>query len=274
LDRRLLLPAVLVGYIHGIVVVLLAGQLEKLLGLSIDASDLVPQLVEVVRELDQTSLATLAVGAIAIVALVFLRRFVPAVPAPLVVVIGAMAASGIIGLADYAVATVGDIPAGLPTFVLPSALDLAHDFAIRTAHDAVLGWVPRLGRYADASTHPSAQLTPGVAVYRLDDRIFFANASYVRARVLEAINGATTGTRWLVFDAEGVATIDSTGAEMLEQLIDQLATMDIAVVVARAKGPLLEALETAGLTGRIGAAHLYPTVEAAVAACAGRTEPT
>jgi high affinity sulfate transporter 1 len=427
--------AVLVGYIHGIVVVLLAGQLEKLLGLSIDASDPVPQLVEVVRELDQTSLATLAVGAIAIVALAFLRRFVPAVPAPLVVVIGAMAASGIIGLADHGVATVGDIPAGLPTFVFPSvglddlavllpaavalffvgyadgvltarsfagrhgqhvranqeilalgaanaAAGLTQSFAVgasgsRTAvndqtggrtqlvgvisagtvavvlllltepvellpkavlgavivvaavglvdldewralraagtaevviaavttfgvvvvgvlwglavavvlsilhttsrsarpHDAVLGWVPRLGRYADASTHPSAQLTPGVVVYRLDDRIFFANASYVRARVLEAINGATTGTRWLVFDAEGVATIDSTGTEMLEQLVDQLATMDIAVAVARAKGPLLEAIETAGVTGRIGAAHLYPTVKAAVAACAG-TEPT
>jgi MFS superfamily sulfate permease-like transporter len=365
------------------------------------------------------------------VALVVLRRFVPAVPAPLVVVIGAMAASGIIGLADHGVGTVGDIPAGLPTFVFPSvgldglavlvpsavalffvgyadgvltarsfagrhgqnvranreilalgapnaAAGLTQSFAVgasgsRTAvndqtggrtqlvgvisavavavvlllltepvellpkavlgaviviaalglvdfdewralraagaaevviaavtmfgvvvvgvlwglalavalsilhttsrsarpHDAVLGWVPHLGGYAEASTHPSAQLTPGVVVYRLDDRIFFANASYVRARVLEATNGAPTGTRWLVCDTERVATIDSTGTEMLEQLIDQLATMDIAVAVARAKGPLLETLETAGPTARIGAADLYPTVEAAVAACTG-----
>jgi MFS superfamily sulfate permease-like transporter len=43
-------------------------------------------------------------------------------------------------------------------------------------HDAVLGWVARLGRYADVSLHPSAQITPGVVVYRLDDRLFFANA--------------------------------------------------------------------------------------------------
>jgi hypothetical protein len=39
-------------------------------------------------------------------------------------------------------------------------------------HDAVLGWDARLGRYADVSLHPSAHLTPGVVVYRLDDRLF------------------------------------------------------------------------------------------------------
>ena len=41
-------------------------------------------------------------------------------------------------------------------------------------HDAVLGWVPRLDRYADVKLHASAELTPGVVVYRLDDRLFFA----------------------------------------------------------------------------------------------------
>jgi hypothetical protein len=48
-------------------------------------------------------------------------------------------------------------------------------------HDAVLGWVERLGRYADVSVHHQARLTPGVVVYRLDDRLFFANARYFQA---------------------------------------------------------------------------------------------
>ena len=47
-------------------------------------------------------------------------------------------------------------------------------------HDAVLGWVERLGRYADVSPHRSATVTPGVGVYRLDDRLFFANARYFK----------------------------------------------------------------------------------------------
>ena len=49
-----------------------------------------------------------------------------------------------------------------------------------TPHDAVLGHVERLGRYADVAVHRSAHVTPGVVVYRLDDRLFFANARYFK----------------------------------------------------------------------------------------------
>ncbi len=427
---------VLVGYIHGIVVILVVGQLEKLLGLSIDAEDPIPQLVEIAQEIGQTSVVTLAVGIASILLLVLLRKFVPALPASLLVVVAGIAASGLLALGDHGVATVGEIPAGLPSFVFPSvgmddlvvllpaalavfcvgyadgvltarsfagrhgqsvranqeilalgaanaAAGLTQSFAVgasgsRTAvndqtggrtqvvgiiaaaviavvlllltepvellpkavlgavivmaalslvdvgewralraagtaevviaavtmfgvvvvgvlwglavavvlsilhttsrsarpHDAVLGWVPRLGRYADASTHLSARITPGVVAYRLDDRLFFANAAYVRARMLEAIDGATTATRWFVFDAEGVPSIDATGTEMIEQFIDQLASMDIGMAVARAKGPLLDALDSAGLTDRIGAENLHPNIEAAVAACAERSGST
>jgi hypothetical protein len=82
-------------------------------------------------------------------------------------------------------------------------------------HDAVLGWVERLGRYGDVALHPSARLTPGLVVYRLDDRLFFANARYFKARVLEALRAAPTPARWLVFDAEAVTHIDATGLEAL-----------------------------------------------------------
>jgi SulP family sulfate permease len=41
-----------------------------------------------------------------------------------------------------------------------------------------------------------------VLVYRLDDRLFFANASYVTGRIREAIDGAPAPVGWLVFDAD------------------------------------------------------------------------
>jgi MFS superfamily sulfate permease-like transporter len=78
-------------------------------------------------------------------------------------------------------------------------------------NDAVLGWVDRLGRYADVSLHRTARVTPGVVVYRLDDRLFFANARYFRGRVREAIRAAPSPVSWLVFDAEAVTHVDSTG---------------------------------------------------------------
>jgi MFS superfamily sulfate permease-like transporter len=134
-------------------------------------------------------------------------------------------------------------------------------------HDAVLGWVPRMGRYADVAVHPSARVTPGVVVYRLDDRLFFGNARYFRARVREAIAGAPTATRWLVFDAQFVNDVDASGAEAVEQLCASLQQRDVHFVVARLEDHAQHRFDATGLTELIGAGNFHPTVEAAVRAC-------
>jgi MFS superfamily sulfate permease-like transporter len=129
-------------------------------------------------------------------------------------------------------------------------------------HDAVLGWVDELGRYGDVAVHRSARVRPGVVVYRLDDRLFFANAGYVKGRVLEAVRGAPTTTRWVVFDAEAVTHVDATGLAALEDLVDRLRKEGIELSVARAKTPLTARLAEFGLSG----IPLHPTVRAAVQA--------
>ena len=76
-------------------------------------------------------------------------------------------------------------------------------------------------------------MTPGVVVYRLDDRLFLANASYVRGRVHEALRGASTVTTALVLNAEAITHIDSAGLHALEDLA--LGKDGIALHFARAK---------------------------------------
>ena len=136
-------------------------------------------------------------------------------------------------------------------------------------YDAVLGWVPQLEGYRDVALHPSARVTPGVVVYRLDDRLFFANAQYVKGRVREAIRAAPTETSWFVFDAEAVNHIDSTGMEALLDLTRDLRREQITLVVARLRRRMLPDFETAGLTEAIGTEHFYPSVKLAVAAFGG-----
>ena len=71
---------VLVGYIHGVAVVLVIGQLGKLLGLDVEAIDPIPQLVEVAREIGDASLATLATSIVALATLFGLRYSAPRRP--------------------------------------------------------------------------------------------------------------------------------------------------------------------------------------------------
>src|SRR5262245_32255187 len=77
---------VLIGYIHGVAVVLVIGQLGKLLGLSIDAGDPLAELREVVQDLGDASGATILVGGAALVSLFALRSLMPKLPAALIVV--------------------------------------------------------------------------------------------------------------------------------------------------------------------------------------------
>jgi sulfate permease, SulP family len=417
---------VLVGYIHGVAVVLIIGQLGKLAGIAVNAADPLPQLVEVGREIGDVSVTTLAVGAVGLVLMIVGRYTAPRLPAALIVVIGAIVASKALGLDQHGVAVVGDIPPGLPDLGLPSpgwgdvvslapaaagvflvsfadevltarsfagrhgqhvradqellAMGVANaaagvtqglpvgasgsrtavndsmgarsqiagllaagaillvllfltapiadlpkavlgaviitaaigliepavwreladtdrvelaiaavtaagviltgvleailfaaglsmvDVVRRSArpHDAVLGWVDSLGRWADVARHKDAKVTPGVVVYRLDDRLFFANASYVKGRINEALRGAPTATNALVLDAEGMTHVDSAGLQALEDLAGTLDADGIELHFARAKHPIEERVAE-----RVNGAHFHGTVRAAVQSAMG-----
>jgi sulfate permease, SulP family len=169
-----------------------------------------------------------------------------------------------------AVTTAGVVAVGvLEALVFAVGLSIV-DVVRRSArpHDAVLGWVERLGRYGDVAVHRSAQGTPGVVVYRLDDRLFFANAGYVKGRVLEAVRGAPGPVRCLVFDAEAVTHVDMTGLAAVSDLRGALRRENVELVLARAKTPLMERLEESGFSSDLGEERFYPTVRKAVEACA------
>jgi len=404
--------------------------LGKLLGLSIDASDPLPQLWEVVEELGSVSGVTLAIGAVSLAALLGLRLVMPKLPAALFLVVVAIGLSWALDFAAHGITVVGPIPAGLPSVQIPTpalgdvvrlvpaaigiflvsfadeiltarsfagkhnqsvrgsqellamgaasaAAGFTQGFSVgasgsRTAvnddmgarsqiaglfaaaavavilllltepvqylpkavlgavivfaaiglvepqawralaaidpvevaiaavtagcviffgvlealvvavglsmidtvrrsarpHDAVLGWVERLGRYADVSLHPSARVTPGVLVYRLDDRLFFANARYFKGRVREAIRAAPAPVRWLVLDAEAITHTDATGLEALADVADDLRRSEITLVMARLRTRMEEQLQAGGVLDVIPREHVYPTVRAAVDAYA------
>ena len=114
-------------------------------------------------------------------------------------------------------------------------------------------------------------MTPGVVVYRLDDRLFFANAGYVKGRVREAIRAAPTETAWVVFDAEAVSHVDSTGIGALGELARELRDERVTLAVARLRSRMLPDFEVAGVVEEIGRERFYPSVNLAVAAYAGKS---
>jgi high affinity sulfate transporter 1 len=115
----LLSKEVQVGYMNGLGITIVVGQLPKLFGFSTDASGFIDELRAFFRGLDKTSATTLVVGAACLLVLLVLPRLTRRVPAVLVAVVGATVVSAALGLAEHGVKTVGALPQGVPTPAFP-----------------------------------------------------------------------------------------------------------------------------------------------------------
>ena len=107
---------VIIGYLHGVAVVLVCSQLGKLLGVTVDARRPIGQIVDVVQQFGDYDRATVLVSIVALAVLLTARIFVPFLPAALIVVVASIVLSWAIDLHAHGVAITGPIPAGLPSF--------------------------------------------------------------------------------------------------------------------------------------------------------------
>jgi high affinity sulfate transporter 1 len=114
----LLSSEVQVGYMNGLAITIIVGQLPKLFGFSTDADSFVDEIRQFGEHLDQTNAAALVIGVGVLVVLLGLPRITKKVPGVLVAVVGATVISAAFGLADE-IATVGSLPSGFPTPSLP-----------------------------------------------------------------------------------------------------------------------------------------------------------
>lgn len=110
---------VLVGFKAGIGLVIVLDQVPKLLGVHIEKSGFLRNVWHTIEAVPDTAMPTFAVAALTIVGLIALERFLPRIPAPLVMVAAGIAAMAFLGLKAHGVEPVGRIPTGLPSLSLP-----------------------------------------------------------------------------------------------------------------------------------------------------------
>jgi high affinity sulfate transporter 1 len=131
-------------------------------------------------------------------------------------------------------------------------------------YSATLGRVDGLKGYHDLSRYPEARRIPGLVLFRWDAPLFFANAEIFRATLRRAIAEAPTPTRWVVVAAEPVTDVDTTAADMLATLDQELQVRGIELAFAEMKDPVKDHLHRYGLFLRIGAESFFPTLGQAV----------
>lgn len=226
----LLSRPVLTGYLAGIAILMIMGQLGALLGIRISGDSVIEQLVSVSRTVDQIEWAEVLIG-LTVIALVLVLSRWPRVPGPLVAI-------GVVGaftwLADSAAARVGPIPSGLPAPALPGipASDIAPLLVGAVGVSVVAFTDSTLTARAFRSRH-DPELRPGAELRALA----VANAG---SGFLQGMPVSSSGSR-TALAKEGQAT---------SQAYSLVAAAGLVVVLLVA-GPVLSELPRAALSGLV-----------------------
>lgn len=115
----LLSKEVQIGYMNGLALTILVGQLPKLFGFSTDADGFLEEVREFALNVGQTNSTTLIVGLGVIAVLLVLPRITERIPAILVAIVGVTCLSALLDLPAEGVAAVGVLPQGVPSPSIP-----------------------------------------------------------------------------------------------------------------------------------------------------------
>jgi high affinity sulfate transporter 1 len=213
---------ILVGYLAGIALTIVLGQIGRVTGLTIEAGGIFPRLLELVQKLPLVHWPTLAVGVGAFLILLVAPRVVPRVPAALLALVVCGAAVALLGLDRAGVAVIGEMPSGLPRFHVPV---LPLDKVGR-----LVGTAAALALVSFTSSITTTRAFASKNRYDIDvDREFAAlGAAQIAAAVSQGFPVAGADSRTAANDAAGGRT----------QVVSLVAAVAITLVLAFFTGPI------------------------------------
>ncbi|HEY9241320.1 MAG TPA: sulfate permease [Streptosporangiaceae bacterium] len=192
----------MIGYMNGLALTILIGQLPKLFGFSTDAKGLIHEAAAVISGLaDGKAVAAAAtVGIAGIVLILVLQHWLPKVPAVLIMVLLAIAATSVFHLAEHGVSLVGVLPKGFPPLTIPHVR--ASDLGPLLAGAFGIALVS----LADTISTASAFAARTGQEIRGNQEMFGIGAANLAAGLFQGFPVSTSGSRTAVAERSGAKT--------------------------------------------------------------------
>ncbi|CAL0322200.1 unnamed protein product [Lupinus luteus] len=132
-----------------------------------------------------------------------------------------------------------------------------------------LGKISDLGLYRDVEQYDTSTF-PGVLIVQLGSPIYFANAIYVKERIMRYIQNEQDQSgdvvEHIILDLSGVTSIDMTAIEGLLEINRTLGKNGIQMLLVNPRLEVMEKLITSKFVDKIGKESFYLTLDNAVAA--------
>jgi len=118
--------------------------------------------------------------------------------------------------------------------------------------------------YQDVSLHPEGTTVPGLLVFRFEAPLIFTNAGYFVEEVARLV--AEQESKAVLIDAEGINGLDSTAAERLLELHDDLERRGVEMSFARVRDPVREVMHSSGVLQAVGNERIYGSITSGIKA--------
>jgi high affinity sulfate transporter 1 len=227
---ELLSRPVLIGYLAGVAIIMIIGQLGRVTGVRAAGGTPVGELADFVAHAGRVHWPTLALAAATLVALTVGTRVLPRAPVPLVVVVAAALAVAVLHLRELGLAVIGEVPRGVPVPAWP-ALSARELFGLAPAALGVT-----VVAYTDNVLTGRAFARRSEDTPDANQELLALGTANAAAAVLHGFAVSSSGSR--------TAIADSLGAR--SQLYS-LVTLGTVVVVLVAGGGLLAGFPVAAL---------------------------
>ncbi|WP_230689238.1 SulP family inorganic anion transporter [Catellatospora paridis] len=224
----LLSKPILVGYMAGVAIIMIIGQLERLTGVPVDGGTLLGEVWAFVKGIGKIHLGTVVLGALVLAFLYLVQRQFPKLPGPLLAVLLATGATALFGLQDYGIETIGKIPSGLPPFAWPDLTDFA-DLLLPAVGVMLVGYTDNmLTARAFAARHRQE--------VDADQELLALGVANLGSGVLRGFPVSSSGSRTALADAAGARS-----------QVYSLTALVLVVCTLLFASPVLSAFPTAAL---------------------------
>lgn len=119
--------------------------------------------------------------------------------------------------------------------------------------------------YRNVDRFQEVKVRRDVLIFRFDAPLYFANKDYFTEKLYGWIAQREAGDlKVVIFDAEAVATVDTTAIRMLQKVIDNLKQQNVDLYITNAIGPVRDELMKSPLKKYFDMETMFPTIQDAI----------
>jgi len=137
-------------------------------------------------------------------------------------------------------------------------------FRTTMPHFAILGKIPNEPLYKNINRFDNLEQREDILIMRFDARLYFANVSFFKDTIEEAIEARRDKLKLFILDANSINSADSSGIHALDEILEYCQSLGIEFYMTSVKGPLRDTLQRAHFDQKVGHEHFFMHIQTAV----------